>query len=141
MDYSGTTGTYFAHPSMMRAHPFRFLLYLALVPFFGAGLILLAKWYFKRFSVTLKIDEASVSVVRGLINRCSTTIPIEDVAAISICQTWFQRLMCVGKISISSAGEDGYQIQISAVSYPNQVRQFIEMHRCARLVSFNNSTL
>jgi len=114
---------------MFRDAPLRFILYLILIPVFGLGLILMLIWYVSRKSVRLEINGRSVSLMTGILSRCFVEIPLEDVAGIKVYQTWFQRLMGVGKISIASKGRDGYQIEVSALSCPFVAQRFLDRYK------------
>ena len=109
---------YRGNPAMFRDAPLRFMFYILLIPVFGIGLGLLLTWYIARKSVRLEISPQSVTLMTGFFSKSFVEIPLDDVAAIKVYQTWFQRLMGVGKISISSTGKEGYQIEVSALSDP-----------------------
>jgi len=129
MSISSQKPVYRANPAMFRDAPLRFVLYILLIPVFGLGLVLFLIWYITRKSIRLEISNRSVTLITGIFSRCFIEIPLEDVAGIKVYQTWFQRLMGVGKISISSKGREDYQIEVSAISCPFQAQRFVDNYR------------
>ena len=114
---------------MFRDAPLRFVLYILLIPVLGLGLVLLLTWTIARKSVRFEISQRSVTLVTGLFSKCFVEIPLDDVAGIKVYQTWLHRLMGVGKISISSVGREGYQIEVSAISCPFVAQRLIDSYR------------
>lgn len=115
---------YKGHPAF-RAHPFWFLLYVLLIPV-GVGVILLIHWWIQNYSHRLRINTFTVTQIRGILNIERTEINISDIRTVDTAQNWFERLMRVGTVKISTAGEEGYGISVPSIPSPNRVRAILE---------------
>jgi membrane protein YdbS with pleckstrin-like domain/predicted RNA-binding Zn-ribbon protein involved in translation (DUF1610 family) len=95
----------------------------------GAGVW--AYWKVLSLDATLEITTKRVSLRRGLLSRELSEIPHEDIQNIQIKQTFFERLMGVGQLGVSSAGQDDVEIVIAGVPRPYRVREMIDAYRGA----------
>jgi uncharacterized membrane protein YdbT with pleckstrin-like domain len=66
--------SYQSHPSMIRAHPIRFLVALLLIGFFGLGIIILLFWYLRCRAVLLTIDQDELRLTEGLFSKSVTEL-------------------------------------------------------------------
>jgi uncharacterized membrane protein YdbT with pleckstrin-like domain len=131
-DETGDLILYESNPSMWRQAPFTFLFFLALIPFFGLGILLLAIWWVQTLATELTLTENVITLRLGIFSKRLNQIRLGDVREISIDQTWFQRIMNSGRIEISSAAtSDEADIAVTGMPDPERVRLIINKHRRA----------
>ena len=120
---------YEAHPSMFRNHPFYFVFCVLLIAAFGIGLILLLIWWIQSLGTTLPITNEQTTLRKGILSKYTNDVFHSNVRNIQVRQTVFQRIFNVGWIGISSAGQDGLEIEINGIPDPEAVKQLIDNHR------------
>ena len=142
------------HPAMFRAHPFR---YLALVGLFLVGLILavgaggesiwgwlrwpgilmilgaIAWWVvwfvFAHLWVKLTISNKRTVRHEGIIRRNTSEVLHDHVRNVEIRQSFWQRLLKVGYVGISSSGQDGIEIEVRDIPRPYELKALIDEYR------------
>lgn len=140
-------------PAVIRAHPFSILglwtlvtlggigvIYLGLVrnstPWLvGSAIVLLASlstlgvWKIISLSETLEISNKRSVLRRGILSRATTEVIHNDIRNFQITQTFLQRVLKVGTIGISSAGQDEVEIVMRDAPHPEEVRKIIDLYR------------
>jgi len=140
-------------PAMFRAHPFRGLMVLVLIVggitgsviawrgdvawlAWGAlapvaiGLIWLLQWWIAaHWWVKLTISNKRTVRHEGIISRRTSEVLHDHVRNVEIRQSFNQRLMGVGSIGISSAGQDEIEIQVRDIPGPYKVKAIIDRYR------------
>ncbi len=142
------------HPAMFRAHPFR---YLALVGLFLVGLILavgagsesiwgwlrwpgilmvvgaIAWWvvWFVSAHLWVKLTISNKRTVRheGIVRRHTSEVLHDHVRNVEIRQSFWQRLLKVGYVGISSSGQDGIEIEVRDIPRPYELKALIDEYR------------
>ncbi len=144
------------HPALMRANPLLFLGVvlaiaggLGLVVWFGLfaresslrwlfwpGVVLLVVaslalvvWKVQKMSHALVITTRRSIERRGLLSRSTSEVLHDNIRNIQIDQSFLERLLNVGTISISSAGQDGVEIQVEKLPAPDDIRKIIDLYR------------
>ena len=97
---------YEAHPAMFRAHPFWFILFVLLIAAFGIGIILLLYWYIKTRATALTVTNSELMYERGILSKDRTSVSLKHVRSVSIAQGFVDRILGVGTIQISTAGDE-----------------------------------
>jgi uncharacterized membrane protein YdbT with pleckstrin-like domain len=100
------TVIYEAHPAMFRAHPFWFILCVLLIAAFGIGIILLLYWYIKTRATALTVTDSDLMYERGILSKDRTSVSLKHVRSVSIAQGFINRILGVGTIQISTAGDE-----------------------------------
>lgn len=150
---SGETVMFEAHPSMFRNQPLWFVgvillfllgIVLCFVPVFNYGpsqiailggiLLLIAAivffvWWLKCKGTTLTVTNERTSCRRGILSKSITEVWHQDIRNVQLDQTFFQRVLDVGKIGISSAGQSGLEINVAGIPKPGDVKRLIDEHR------------
>ena len=115
-------------PSMARNHPVWFgvtcLLCLVVV-----GLFIFAAWYIKCKGTTLTITNDRTTCRRGILSKSITEVWHQDIRNVQLDQTFLQRILDVGTIGISSAGQADLEIQVTGIPQPERVKEIIDTHR------------
>ena len=142
-------------PAMFRAHPFRYLLMTGLLAggaalavatplndrlwswllWVGLLMILAAAmwwviWYITaRLWVKLTISNKRTIRREGIIRRYTSEVLHDHVRNVEIRQSLLQRLLKVGYIGISSAGQDDIEIEVWDIPKPYEVKALIDEYR------------
>ncbi len=115
---------YKSHPSMFRSHPVWFVIW-AILSLIGIGLIVLGVWWYRCLGTTLEVSNVRTVSREGILSRSTTEVRHVDVKQLHTHQTFFQRLLGVGTIEISSAGTGGVEISVSGLPYPERIVEII----------------
>ena len=107
---------------MFRNHPFWFVLCVVTV----VGLIPLLFWYLNTLSTTIIVTDDQTTLRKGLLSKETSDVFHDNVRNIQVKQSFFQRLMGVGYVGISSAGQAGIEIEINGIRDPERVKQIID---------------
>lgn len=121
----GERVVYSEHPRMFRNNPVRFVLDALTIPFV-IGLIDLMGWWIRCLSSTLTITESKTSLRNGILSRELNEISNSNVRNVVVRQSFFQRIMNVGHIGISTSGQSGFEIEIDGMHDPLRVKRIIE---------------
>ena len=116
---------YEEHPSMFRNRPIYFIVCCLLIAAFGIGLVMLLIWYIQTLGTTLIITEERTTLRRGVFSKYTNEVTHENVRNVQIAQTFLQRIMGVGNVGISSAGQSGVEIYVRGIPDPDRVRELI----------------
>jgi uncharacterized membrane protein YdbT with pleckstrin-like domain len=114
---------------MFRNNPLWYIVCILLIAAFGLGLILLFVWYLQTLATTLTVTNEQTTLRKGLLSKTTNDVFHENVRNIVVSQTFFQRMMGVGYIGISSAGQAGLEIEVNGIPDPERVKQIIDEHR------------
>lgn len=109
---------------MFRSHPVWFVIW-AILSLIGIGLIVLGVWWYRCAGTTLEVSNVRTVSRKGILSRSTTEVRHVDVKQLHTHQTFFQRLLGVGTIEISSAGTGGVEISVSGLPYPERVVRII----------------
>lgn len=139
-------------PAMLRARPFSFL-GLAAVLLGGLGTLIytlfagpawlgwvagiaallalgvLGVWKVLTFAASLEVTNKRSIMRTGLLRRSSSEVLHDSIRNIQIDQTFWNRVWRVGKIGISSSGQDGIEISLPDLPRPDEVRRVIDLYR------------
>jgi uncharacterized membrane protein YdbT with pleckstrin-like domain len=100
------TVIYEAHPAMFRAHPFWFSLCVLLIAAFGIGILILLYWYIKTRATALTVTDSELMYERGILSKDRTAVSLKHVRSVHITQGFVNRILGVGTIQISTAGDE-----------------------------------
>ena len=78
------TPFYEANPSMFRNHPMGFILSVALIAFFGLGILILLYWYVKTKTVKLRIVGDEIELERGLLSKSRVDINLRKIRSVHV---------------------------------------------------------
>jgi len=116
---------YEAGPAMFRNRPVAFVL-CCILSLAGVGLIVLGIWYLRTRATTLVVTNEQTTLRKGLLSKYTNDVFHSNVRNIIVRQTFFQRLMGVGYVGISSSGQSGIEIEINGIPDPERVKQIID---------------
>jgi hypothetical protein len=88
--------------------------------------------YFRRASTVLRIFPERITLTRGLLSKCYRDYNPRDIRSIDIDQSFLQRIVGVGDLTISTAATAEGAEQIKAIPNPQGVRDLILAQRGSR---------
>ena len=118
------TVIYQAHPAMFRAHPFWFILSVLLIAAFGIGILILIYWYIQTRATALTVTDSDLMYERGILSKERTSVSINHVRSVNVVQSFVNRILGVGTIQISTAGDEP-EFTIADMPDPHVIREAI----------------
>jgi uncharacterized membrane protein YdbT with pleckstrin-like domain len=88
--------------------------------------------YFRRASTVLRIFPERITLTRGLLSKCYRDYNPRDIRSIDIDQSFFQRFVGIGDLTISTAATAEGAEQINSIPDPQGVRDLILAQRGTR---------
>ncbi len=98
-------------------------------PLLVASVGFLGWWWIDRLSASLEITTKRTIMHRGFFSKSSSEVVHDNIRNIQIEQTFLQRVMRVGRIGISSSGQDGIELQVNHLKNPDYLREVIDLYR------------
>ena len=138
---------YEANPAIFKSHIFRtmisFLLIVGgVVSIFsaeviievsavisGVGLINLLPLWLKAKGKKLTIRERDVQVTKGILSKSTNEVPLDSITNIRTEQSLIERILNVGKISISTSATSGKEMVITEFSNPDLITNIIKENK------------
>ena len=85
--------------------------------------------YFRRASTVLRIYPQRVTVERGILSKCYQDFNPRDIRSIDIDQSFFQRLLGIGDLTLSTAATVDAAEELRSIPDPRGVRDLILAQR------------
>ncbi len=85
--------------------------------------------YFRRASTVLRIFPERITLTRGLLSKCYRDYNPRDIRSIDVDQSFFQRIVGVGDLTISTAATAEGTEEINSIPDPQGVRDLILAQR------------
>ena len=92
-------------------------------------MLILVIWWLDCLGTTLTVTTKRTTLRRGILSKKTNDVWHRDVRNIQVKQGILQRLLGVGTIGISSAGQGDVEIAVNGMPNPEKVRRFIDEHR------------
>ena len=86
-------------------------------------------WVRFRWTCSLYITNKRTIERRGLLSRSSDEVLHDHVRNINVEQKFFERIVNVGSVGISSAGHSGTEIEVDKIPNPDGIKQIIDAYR------------
>lgn len=96
---------------------------------FVVGLVWIGIWKILALEVRLEITTKRTIERRGLFSKSTTEVMHADIRNFQLSQSFWQRLLNVGTIGISSAANEDVEIVMKDVPKPEEVRKMIDLYR------------
>jgi uncharacterized membrane protein YdbT with pleckstrin-like domain len=109
--------------------PITLLLSIVFGIFAGASLISMIYWFVRTRNDSLTITDERTVWSRGILDRETSEVQHDDIRNIQIKQTFIDRILGVGRVAISSAGQDEMEIDIRDVPAPSQVADTVRSYQ------------
>lgn len=94
-----------------------------------AALGWLGVWKVKTLGAGLEITNKRTIEVRGLLSRSTSEVMHDNIRNVRLTQTFWNRLCGVGRIEISSSGQDDLEIRMDGVPRPRRILEIIDAYR------------
>ena len=119
---------YDENPSMFRNRPVEFIL-TCILCLVLVGLVIFLVWWLRSKGTQLTVTSERTRLRKGILSKSVTEVWHQDVRNVQLDQTFFQRLLGVGSIGISSSGQAGLEISVSGIRDPERVKELIDQYR------------
>ncbi|TVQ77995.1 MAG: PH domain-containing protein [Phycisphaeraceae bacterium] len=86
-------------------------------------------WLFSTMGVSMEITNKRTIERHGLLSRRSSEVMHDHVRNITIDQSFVDRVLRVGEIGISSAGQGGIEIHVRSLPHPKRIKGVIDLYR------------
>lgn len=103
--------------------------YVLFVPMVIGTIGLMVWWWIDRLNASLEITTKRTIMHHGIFSKSSSEVVHDNIRNIQIDQTFLQRLTNVGRIGISSSGQDGIELQVNHLKDPDNLRKIIDLYR------------
>lgn len=113
-------------PNMPRGNPLLFFACCALSPLFGIGLLGFLVWGLHDYFVVLSVTRERIVLRRGVFAKTTGEIPIGALHNVDVYQSVIDRLLGVGRLRFSSAGHEGYALNISRMRDPYALKALVD---------------
>jgi len=140
------------HPAMFGNHPFYFigLMILMIGGLAGAviagldgnimmiilgagvaalGVIALGIWWIQTRFRCLEVTDKRTIYRRGVFSKQTSEVQHDDVRNMQADQSFFDRIVGVGHVAISSSGQDDMEIDVRGLKSPNKVIEIIRKYQ------------
>lgn len=94
---------------------------------FALGVI--AWWWLDRLTAALEVTNKRTVEHRGLFSRSTSEVVHDNIRNVQVDQSFWQRIWGVGRIGISSSGQDGIEISVNHLRQPDKLREIIDLYR------------
>ena len=118
---------YQENPSMFRNRPVEFVVNVLLC-LIVVGFILFFVWWLRCKGTTLTVTNKRTILRRGILSKSITEVWHRDVRNVQLDQTFFQRILGVGQVGISSSGQSGLEISVTGIPDPDLVKRLSLIH-------------
>jgi len=92
----------------------------------GLALLFLVMPVYYRYSNLFTYSEKKIESKKGLISRKISTIRLKDLRSVKLSQGIVGRLLNVGVVEFSSAGESGIEVTFKGIFAPAEIKDEIE---------------
>jgi uncharacterized membrane protein YdbT with pleckstrin-like domain len=96
---------------------------------FAAGALCLLFWWISNLFITLTITEKRTILQKGFFSRHISEVFHSNIRSIEIEQTLSQRIFNVGTIRIASAAGSEFEIEISGIKAPMNLKDLLNKYR------------
>ena len=86
-------------------------------------------WWIDRLGAAFEVTTKRTIMHRGFFSKATSEVVHDNIRNIQVTQSLVQRVMGVGRIGISSAGQDGIEISVNHIKHPKKLREIIDLYR------------
>ncbi|MEM9083283.1 MAG: PH domain-containing protein [Planctomycetota bacterium] len=86
-------------------------------------------WITTTLSMSLSVTNKRVTEHRGLLSKSTDEVLIDHIRNVQVHQGVVDRIMGVGRIGISSAGQDDIEIQMADIPKPHRLKDILDRYR------------
>lgn len=119
---------YEANPVMFRNNPIGFILTI-LGCAVGIGFIIFVIWALQTKCTKITVTSRRTVLRRGILSKSLNEVWHRDLRSVGMRQTILQRMLGVGQLDLSTAGQSGIEISVSGIRWPERVKELIQQRR------------
>lgn len=86
-------------------------------------------WWIAHLGMRLEVTSKRTVARRGLIRRDTTEVLHDDIKNVQVNQSFGQRLLGIGRLSLSSSADDEAEIMMDDLPSPDRIRKVIDLYR------------
>jgi hypothetical protein len=86
-------------------------------------------WWVAHLGTRLEVTSKRTVARRGLISRATTEVLHDDIKNVQIHQSVWQRILGIGRLSLSSSADDEAEIVVDDLPRPERIRKAIDVYR------------
>ncbi len=116
---------YSESPKMFRGNPLGFIIAVILIAAAGLGILILLWWYLDCRTTKLQADRSTVTLEHGILSKERIELDIDNIRAVKVYQSLFDRIFSVGKISVFTSG-DAPEIEIRGMPLPHRFSELVK---------------
>jgi len=98
-----------------------------------AGVAVYARWWIESYKERLVLTPTDAIVLEGILNVQATDIRLANIQTVRVDQTLWDRVVGLGTVRISTAGEEGFGINMPGMPSPKKIRRIIVDGRAGQL--------
>ena len=91
--------------------------------------MLISLWFLDSFTTQLRITNKRSILRRGILAKRTREVRHSDVRLLQVDQSFFQRLLKVGRVSLASAGHGEVEIMVDGLKDPQHIKETIDGYR------------
>lgn len=95
----------------------------------AAGALLLAYWWFQTRFRSVTVTSKRTIYRQGIFSKQTSEVQHDDVRNMQVDQSFFDRLVGVGHLAISSSGQDDMEIDVRGLKSPQRVIDIIREYQ------------
>lgn len=103
--------------------------HLLFLPMIVGSIVMIGWWWVDRLGAAFEVTTKRTIMHRGFFSRATSEVVHDNIRNIQVDQTFLQRVFGVGRIGISSSGQDGVEIQVNHLRDPDKLREIIDLYR------------
>lgn len=86
-------------------------------------------WWVDRLSAALEITNKRTIMHTGFLSRSTSEVVHDNIRNVLVDQSFWQRVWGVGRLGISSSGQDGVEVSVNHLRNPGELRKMIDLYR------------
>ncbi len=112
-------------PALFRSNPIGFSL-AVLSCLVVVGFVILLVWWIRSRGTVLTVTNERTILRTGILSKSLNEVWHRDVRNVVLEQKPMQRVFDVGRIAVSSAGQDDVEIAVDGIPFPGEVKRIID---------------
>jgi uncharacterized membrane protein YdbT with pleckstrin-like domain len=103
------------------------------VALFALGLLIFLTAIVSRRSTSWSITSERLIERHGFLSQTRREVELADIRSVEVSRTFFQRLLGIGSVFVSSAASADYMIRMQNVANPDEIAETVRQARLKRL--------
>jgi uncharacterized membrane protein YdbT with pleckstrin-like domain len=126
-------------PALFRSNPVGFSL-AVLLCLVVIGIVILLVWWIRSRGTVLTVTNERTILRRGILSKSLNEVWHRDVRNVVLEQKPMQRVFDVGRIAVSSSGQDDVEIAVDGIPFPGEVKRIIDESKLRAIQALERGT-